>query len=620
MSNERTVVFHLPTMVAGSLAAISGTVAGRTFPLTAGTFVIGRQADLDLPLPVEPGVSKVHAKIVAEGDHYMLYDAESRNGTVVNGRPVQRVRLYDGDEIQVCGCTLRFTQTAGGGVQVKNPPSVDERITVGDLPTRGMSEASLSRRDTGAVALDISTSGLGSATGTPLSPAATEAFPPRQTPSSMEPTYVSPPPQAVARRSPAPWFIIGMLVSMLGGGGVYAMYLMNDGGGARVAVVDDGTPIGTAPVDGAATDPNAVAADPASANGTVGGAAPGTVPTAPADGVVPAAGDPQAAPGSEQPAANSPASDVAVDQAGAAAGDVAAAGTESGPPVAADTHAEEIIAESSVDDPVAVRPKAGRKKDRPKPVEKPVSEAPVEEAEDPAAVVASTTSEPPAAGAEVVTPPEPGTSATTAAAMPAAVAPALNFYPVQVVPSAKAPVRVSSGGRVRSVDAAEGDLVVEGDTLVTFDQAVDAADIATLKESIRALEAVVESGGSSEAEVMLKQEQERLSRLEAGAQQGRVSAPASGTLVGFTPKVGEKLRARQVIGNVVGANSKSVTATVDKADGAKLKKGSKVRVRSASRGEVDGTVTSTKKKGVKFVITIDLADGDAMDVDAVRIP
>jgi multidrug resistance efflux pump len=173
---------------------------------------------------------------------------------------------------------------------------------------------------------------------------------------------------------------------------------------------------------------------------------------------------------------------------------------------------------------------------------------------------------------------------------------------------------------VRSVDAAEGDLVVEGDTLVTFDQAVDAADMATLRESIRALESIVESGGSSEAEVMLKQEQERLSRLESGQQQGRVSAPASGTLTGFTPKAGEKLRARQVIGTVVGGNSKTVTGTVDKADGAKLKKGAKVRVRSASRGEVDGVVTATKKKGSKFVITVEVAGGDATDVDAVRVP
>jgi hypothetical protein len=121
MSTERTVMFQLPSLLSGKLACIAGTVAGRSWDLSAGTFVIGRLEESDLHLPSEPGVSKTHAKIVAEGDNYVLVDCESRNGTIVNGAPVQRQILRDGDEIRICGCVLRFTQRGGGGgIQIRN--------------------------------------------------------------------------------------------------------------------------------------------------------------------------------------------------------------------------------------------------------------------------------------------------------------------------------------------------------------------------------------------------------------------------------------------------------------------------------------------------------------------
>src|SRR4051812_3944804 len=111
--DEKTVVFQLPTTISGQLACIGGTVAGRSWQLSAGTFVIGRsETECDLGLPAEQGVSKVHAKIICESESYTLVDNESRNGTLVNGAPIQRVRLKDGDEIRICNCVLRFTQRA----------------------------------------------------------------------------------------------------------------------------------------------------------------------------------------------------------------------------------------------------------------------------------------------------------------------------------------------------------------------------------------------------------------------------------------------------------------------------------------------------------------------------
>lgn len=121
---ERTVLFQLPTVISGQLACTQGTVAGRSFPLSAGTFVIGRQEGCDLVLAREPGVSKLHAKIIAESGHYEVVDCESRNGTLLNGRPVQTARLRSGDEIRICDCVLRFTQTGGdfSGPSSISPP------------------------------------------------------------------------------------------------------------------------------------------------------------------------------------------------------------------------------------------------------------------------------------------------------------------------------------------------------------------------------------------------------------------------------------------------------------------------------------------------------------------
>ena len=130
MGEERTVIFQLPTMISGELECIQGTVAGQKWPLSAGTFVIGRASDSDLCLSSEPGVSKVHAKIIATETEYSIVDAESRNGTIVNRRPIRKARLRDGDQIQICGCVLTFTQSGGSPEQsvVRNEFS-DEGFT-----------------------------------------------------------------------------------------------------------------------------------------------------------------------------------------------------------------------------------------------------------------------------------------------------------------------------------------------------------------------------------------------------------------------------------------------------------------------------------------------------------
>lgn len=105
---ERTVLFKMPEARQARLVGLAGSVKGKVIPLSLGTIVIGRGDECDLRLK-DAGISRVHAKIVAEGPVYVLQDHESRNGTLVNGQPVRRADLKEGDQVALCSAVFRFT-------------------------------------------------------------------------------------------------------------------------------------------------------------------------------------------------------------------------------------------------------------------------------------------------------------------------------------------------------------------------------------------------------------------------------------------------------------------------------------------------------------------------------
>ena len=76
---------------------------------------IGRLPTQDLQL-LDRMVSKEHAEIRLEADgSYMLYDLNSRNGTLVNGKQITTpVRLSDGDEIELGSHILRYVEQEAG--------------------------------------------------------------------------------------------------------------------------------------------------------------------------------------------------------------------------------------------------------------------------------------------------------------------------------------------------------------------------------------------------------------------------------------------------------------------------------------------------------------------------
>src|SRR5260370_14232317 len=71
--------------------------SGLMLPLREDVTTIGRGRSVDVHLP-DPSVSRLHAEIIRRGPYAYVTDLGlSRNGTRVNGRPVARRVLEDGD-------------------------------------------------------------------------------------------------------------------------------------------------------------------------------------------------------------------------------------------------------------------------------------------------------------------------------------------------------------------------------------------------------------------------------------------------------------------------------------------------------------------------------------------
>jgi DNA-binding response OmpR family regulator len=83
------------------LIALTKKLGGTRWALDQDEFLIGRDPDCDLTIP-ERQVSRHHARIRRASSGYLIEDLGSRNGTHVNGVPVEMpVPLQDGDVIQI---------------------------------------------------------------------------------------------------------------------------------------------------------------------------------------------------------------------------------------------------------------------------------------------------------------------------------------------------------------------------------------------------------------------------------------------------------------------------------------------------------------------------------------
>jgi hypothetical protein len=82
---------------------------GTRHELTTGRNVIGRGTEADIRLP-DTGVSRKHVDVVLEGATATAEDLGSTNGTLVNGRRINRHPLSDGDVIRIGHSVLVYRQ------------------------------------------------------------------------------------------------------------------------------------------------------------------------------------------------------------------------------------------------------------------------------------------------------------------------------------------------------------------------------------------------------------------------------------------------------------------------------------------------------------------------------
>ncbi len=99
---------HVPA--AASLVGYSHPYRGRRWLLRAGVNMVGRPGKRDNQIVLEERtVSRNHATLTGNGDHFVLHNETEPSATFVNGHPVQSdAELKDGDLIQLGAQILRF--------------------------------------------------------------------------------------------------------------------------------------------------------------------------------------------------------------------------------------------------------------------------------------------------------------------------------------------------------------------------------------------------------------------------------------------------------------------------------------------------------------------------------
>jgi two-component system cell cycle response regulator len=91
------------------LVVLAGTEVGKMYKLGSGETTLGRSHRADVRID-DDSISRLHAKVIVDGQDILIEDLGSSNGTLVNGERVTRNPLTDGDKIRLGETTiLKFT-------------------------------------------------------------------------------------------------------------------------------------------------------------------------------------------------------------------------------------------------------------------------------------------------------------------------------------------------------------------------------------------------------------------------------------------------------------------------------------------------------------------------------
>lgn len=124
------------------LVGIGGPLKGATFSLPAGEVSIGRDSSNQLWVP-DPALSRRHCVLVASGDQVSIRDLGSRNGTLVNGVPIEQQEMRHGDQIYIGDSVLLFLLKEDGEHSERNPVEFQDTAAFEGSPLLLRAEDSL---------------------------------------------------------------------------------------------------------------------------------------------------------------------------------------------------------------------------------------------------------------------------------------------------------------------------------------------------------------------------------------------------------------------------------------------------------------------------------------------
>jgi hypothetical protein len=108
---------------------------GKVFELTTEVTTVGRGEGIDVALD-DQSVSRLHAELIKRGPHVYVADLGlSANGTRVNGRPVGRRILSDGDVLSFGGARARVGGLAPSEAAAEDTVEL-RRVAAPDLTRR----------------------------------------------------------------------------------------------------------------------------------------------------------------------------------------------------------------------------------------------------------------------------------------------------------------------------------------------------------------------------------------------------------------------------------------------------------------------------------------------------
>jgi transcriptional regulator with GAF, ATPase, and Fis domain len=124
------------------LVGIGGPLKGAAFSLPAGEVSIGRDSSNQLWAP-DPALSRRHCLVVASGEQVSIRDLGSRNGTLVNGVPVEQQQMRHGDQIYIGDSVLLFLLNEDGEHPTRNPVEFQDTAAFEGSPLLLRAEDSL---------------------------------------------------------------------------------------------------------------------------------------------------------------------------------------------------------------------------------------------------------------------------------------------------------------------------------------------------------------------------------------------------------------------------------------------------------------------------------------------